>query len=100
MIPMILQHMLLTVLVLVPMFRTQDMHGYWTRVSAMPVPASSYVATLLQDGRVLITGGEPGIDDLPQPAAQIYAPATQRWSVAQDMNVARIRLRYCGTAGC
>ncbi|NTU79982.1 MAG: hypothetical protein HGA45_11360 [Chloroflexales bacterium] len=51
--------------------------------SAMFFPRSQHSATRLPDGRVLVAGGGPAT------GAEIYDPATDRWSLADAMRVPR-----------
>jgi hypothetical protein len=55
----------------------------------MPAPVTSHQAVLLQDGRVLVLGGE-SVPGWPVPWAQLYDPSTRAWSVAESMHAARI----------
>ena len=49
------------------------------------VRSGDATATLLADGRVLVTGGGvPGV-----PFSEIYDPATEQWEIAEDLLVAR-----------
>jgi hypothetical protein len=53
----------------------------------MSVGRWAHTETLLLDGRVLITGGDYGGDDLA--TAEIYDPATGRFSPTGSMTVGR-----------
>ena len=56
----------------------------------MIVPRTYHSATLLADGRVLIAGGiKPAVDRAPTPDAEIYDPATGRFSATGNMQEAR-----------
>jgi hypothetical protein len=57
--------------------------GTWSRTGAMLEPRTGHAATLLMDGRVLVTGGYSryGVRD----TAEVYDPATGRWSGLASM---------------
>jgi N-acetylneuraminic acid mutarotase len=74
----------------------------WESAGAMSTPRRSHAATLLEDGRVLVVGGIGESDSATIPnylaSAEIYDPATNRWSPVPDMTIRRalpvtIRLR-------
>jgi hypothetical protein len=74
----------------------------WESAGAMSTPRRSHAATLLEDGRVLVVGGIGESDSTTIPNylanAEIYDPATNRWSPVPDMTIRRalpvtIRLR-------
>jgi len=63
----------------------------WRETSPLPTPLYTHAATLLSDGRVLVTGGfsgsadnSPGLD-----TTFTYDPATAQWSTAAAMSDAR-----------
>src|SRR3954447_10213674 len=58
----------------------------WSVAGSLPTGRYNHTATLLQDGRVLVTGGN---NSGPLAAAQLSAPATSGWSNAAPMRVAR-----------
>lgn len=60
--------------------------GIWTTAAAMPSARDSHRATLLSDGRVLVTGGFNGSA---LSAAVIYDPGTNTWASAGSMSAAR-----------
>ena len=66
--------------------------GSWSETGSM-ARAHTYgtTATLLQDGRVLVVGGEvsPGGADDASTAADLYDPTTGRWAATGSMHVAR-----------
>jgi hypothetical protein len=52
---------------------------------------SSFTATLLRNGQVLVLGGfhEVNLEDVAIASAELYDPATGRWSSAPNLTVAR-----------
>ncbi len=60
--------------------------GQWTPTGTMTVPRQQHAATLLSDGRVLVTGGV-SID--PPYTAELYDPTTGQWSSTGDMTGSR-----------
>jgi Kelch motif/Galactose oxidase, central domain len=64
--------------------------GSWTQTGHMLNPRFGESMMLLSDGRVLVAGGSlPGGDTVPTRTAEIYDPASGRWSATGNMNVAR-----------
>jgi N-acetylneuraminic acid mutarotase len=64
--------------------------GSWTTTGSMVDARARHTATLLADGRVLVTGGSgsgSGTDSLA--SAELYDPATGSWSAAPAMIEAR-----------
>ncbi|WP_437739042.1 kelch repeat-containing protein [Sorangium sp. So ce1504] len=67
----------------------------WVTVEPMKASRAEHAATLLNDGRVLVVGGIQGFDDFdistaePLASAEIYDPATRRWSLVAPMTVPR-----------
>jgi WD40 repeat protein len=54
--------------------------GTWTATGSMVTPREGHTATLLRDGRVLVTGGrEKGT------SAELYDPASGSWTATGDM---------------
>lgn len=62
--------------------------GLWTSTGDLGVVRSLHSATLLDDGRVLATGGSQG-PGLTISSAQIYNPATAMWSHTTPMTYRR-----------
>jgi WD40 repeat protein len=62
--------------------------GTWSPTGGMNAARRDHTATLLQDGRVLVTGGADANDGL-QASAEVYDPATGTWSFVGNLNVAR-----------
>src|SRR5919202_4341615 len=58
----------------------------WSGVDPVVTGRYNHTATLLQDGRVLVTGGN---DNAPVAGARLYDPATGTWSNAAAMHVGR-----------
>src|SRR4051794_26070334 len=58
----------------------------WSGAGSLATGRYDHTATLLRDGRVLVTGGN---DNDALASAQLYNPATNSWSSAAAMNVAR-----------
>ncbi|HEY2712766.1 MAG TPA: kelch repeat-containing protein [Chthoniobacterales bacterium] len=68
--------------------------GQWTTVGEMTIPRSFHTTTLLANGRVLATGGRihtgPDYFDLKAIAdADLYDPATGKWSATGTMTISR-----------
>jgi hypothetical protein len=67
----------------------------WQYVASMTYPRKHHNATLLPDGTVLVTGGSSGSEDTNQPstnpayAAEVWDPATNRWTVLASNTVYR-----------
>jgi hypothetical protein len=65
--------------------------GHWSQTGAMSHRRTSHMATLLPDGRVLVAGG---IEDVNQPdalaSAELYNPATGKWTPTGSMSTARV----------
>ena len=65
--------------------------GAWTATGAMSTPRGAPAAALLDDGRVLVAGGNPGTGQQQWLAsAEIYNPVTKAFSPGGSMGVARI----------
>lgn len=62
--------------------------GKWITEDTMNIRRSSHTATLLKDGRVLVTGGE-GISLELLVSCEIYNPVSDKWAEVAPMNVAR-----------
>ncbi|MDH4333952.1 MAG: hypothetical protein OEW24_01625 [Chloroflexota bacterium] len=64
--------------------------GEWTPTGSMAQPRSEASAVLLPDGRVLVAGGaEDGPGGSGTATAEIYDPATGRWTPAGSMGALR-----------
>ena len=62
--------------------------GYWENTGDMVVRRSNHTATLLADGRVLVTGGyQPGVGI--EASTEIWDPATNAWSAAAPLSTPR-----------
>lgn len=68
----------------------RSQHGVWTAAAPLPVPASSQVTVALAGGAILMTGGEPADDALPDRVVQRYDVTTNKWTRVADMTQARI----------
>src|ERR1019366_9380906 len=63
--------------------------GTWTATGTLNTPRSAHTATLLQNGQVLVTGGE----DLTKnflTSAELYNPATGKWTVTGGTATPRV----------
>ena len=63
--------------------------GKFTPTGSMSGPTRDFTATLLENGKVLITGGENQADHTPLAGAELYDPGTGKFSAAGRMNMAR-----------
>lgn len=61
--------------------------GTWNPTGAMGAPRAWHTATLLADGRVLVTGG---YTEGPLASAEVYDPATGLWNATGGMAEARV----------
>src|SRR3954451_22814924 len=63
----------------------------WSGMEPLPSGRYNHTSTELQDGRVLVAGGAGSapIASAPLASARLYDPATNVWSDARSMNVAR-----------
>lgn len=59
----------------------------WTETNAMGQSRCDHIAVLLDNGRVLVAGGEDGVSDLT--SAEVFDPVTGHWSKTGDMISAR-----------
>ncbi len=66
-------------------------HGEVVRSVLLSEPRSGHTATLLKDGRILLTGGMVSVvgQELPTASAEIYDPRTNTLAGAAKMSVAR-----------
>jgi len=63
--------------------------GAFTRTGSMYRPRTTFTATLLGDGRVLVAGGASGADGANDMSAEIYDPATGEFTSTGDMGSVR-----------
>ncbi len=67
--------------------------GTWSPTGSMTETRSEHVATLLGNGLVLAAGGFGGLDDFGTPisrkSAELFDPATGRWTRTRDMSIGR-----------
>src|SRR5712691_11822475 len=54
---------------------------------SLPTPRSGYTATLLQNGKVLVAGGQDSSGVLA--SAELYDPATGTWTATGSLNTGR-----------
>ena len=62
--------------------------GTWTATADMSEPRVSHTATLLLDGKVLVTGGTTGRNLTA--TAELYNPASASWTAVGSMSMARV----------
>jgi hypothetical protein len=63
--------------------------GSWTATAPLHGSRGGHTATLLKDGRVLVTGGQADRHGPPIASAEIYDPATRTWTATGDMGTPR-----------
>ena len=64
--------------------------GAWTNTSAMKTPRYGHTATLLSNGKVLVSGGDTdGSSIVTTATAELYDPATGLWTFAGAMSTPR-----------
>ncbi|CAF1539132.1 unnamed protein product [Adineta ricciae] len=59
----------------------------WTKTGYMHVARRLPIASVLSNGKVLVTGGFNG--GIPQNSAELYDPSTGNWTMTRSMSVAR-----------
>ncbi|HET9595562.1 MAG TPA: kelch repeat-containing protein [Anaeromyxobacteraceae bacterium] len=64
--------------------------GSFQPTGSLTTARARHAATLLADGRVLVTGGFVGVDGSTTASAEIYDPSTARFSPVGAMQVSRI----------
>ncbi|XXY51772.1 kelch repeat-containing protein [Sorangium sp. So ce269] len=57
----------------------------WERLPAMITPRGGHTATLLQDGRVLVAGGDGGDGTVLLREVELYDPASKTWAPAAPL---------------
>lgn len=64
--------------------------GNWTITGNLSIPRADHTASVLNDGRVLVTGGvSPGSEKNAGNSAELYDPSTGRWVTQGNMTYAR-----------
>ena len=65
----------------------------WIRTGSMTTPRTQHDATLLPEGKVLVTGGSGprrvGVSLAPPLSAELYDPATRSWAATESMSTSR-----------
>lgn len=61
--------------------------GMWTVTGSMIDRRTNFMATLLDDGRVLVAGGDSGSGPEPVPGAELYDPSTGTWAATEAMKL-------------
>ncbi|CAF5076140.1 unnamed protein product, partial [Rotaria sp. Silwood1] len=61
--------------------------GLWTVTCSMNNPRYFHKASVLSNGKVLITGGNDGEGQLK--SVELYDPSTETWTLINNMNTAR-----------
>ena len=65
--------------------------GAWTPADSMTLPRAQHTATLLDDGAVLIAGGNgSGAGNKRRSSAKVYDPSTDSWASAGKMEEKRV----------
>jgi hypothetical protein len=66
--------------------------GLWHATGNMTTRRVKHAATLLPDGRVLITGGAPDNQWHPVRSAEVFDPRTNKFTAISDMELARFKI--------
>ena len=78
-----------------------DERTSWTKISDIPTARTFASATLMGDGRILVTGGGNtaiglGLSEAPTAIAEAYDPQTNTWQSLASMNVATFSHAHVG----
>jgi len=65
------------------------LEGLWTPTGNMTTPRTNHAATLLPDGKVLVSGGY-GFGLVELATAELYDPVTGTWSPTGSMSIPRL----------
>ena len=68
-----------------------DTGSVWTQVGSMAQVRLHNTATLLDNGQVLVTGGEADPNTMAMSSAELYDPSTHAWHAAASMLEPRVR---------
>ena len=63
--------------------------GTWTRTGSMTIARENHTASLLANGKVLVTGGNSQSNGAPLTSAELYDPSTGAWTRTGSMSVGR-----------
>ena len=64
--------------------------GKWNATGSLNTPRRSHTSTLLEDGKVLVVGGDVGRDSaISINGAELYDAQNERWSVTGSLNTGR-----------
>ena len=66
---------------------TETPLGYWTLTGELNIGRTGHTTTLLDDGRVLVTGGHTATECIAN--VELYDPLTESWAFAANMMVSR-----------
>ncbi len=61
----------------------------WLYTGSMKSARAYHTASVLKDGKVLVSGGYDGAT--PSNSAELYDPSTKTWTTTSNMNSARFR---------
>ena len=64
--------------------------GTWMMTGSLNTPRCAHTATLLQNGLVLVAGGESASSTILS-SAELYDPSTAKWTVTGSMSTARMQ---------
>jgi N-acetylneuraminic acid mutarotase len=62
--------------------------GLWTTSAPLNIPRFSHTATLLQNGKILVTGGFD-LNDQPIAQSELYDPVTNKWTLIGNLTTPR-----------
>jgi len=75
------------VVCILSLFITVPLYGGWTFTDSMNVARSNHEGVVLNNGEVLVAGGNDGYTDMA--SCEIYDTTTQTWSLTDSMSIAR-----------